>query len=345
MVEKGLKKIGDMQFLDTLHVKADTYLGVHQPSFSTLFRFSQGELRVGFYSRTCPQAESIVSSVVREATLSNPRTPALLLRMQFHDCMVEGCDGSILIDNGNAGERMATGNQGLGGFDVIDKAKAMLERVCKGVVSCSDIVALAARDAVFLRNGPFYQVPTGRRDGRVSDISHAANIPEAGDSIQLLKSKFRQKGLSDRDLVLLSAAHTIGTTACFFIETRLYNFTRGGGSDPAIDPDFLPKLKAKCPFRGDINVRLPLDPVTEETFDVQILRNIRDGLAVIESDARLYDDRATKRVVDSYIGQRGSSAFGQDFAEAMVKMGNIGVKTGSQGEIRRICTAVNGVPL
>ncbi|WKA10402.1 hypothetical protein VitviT2T_027974 [Vitis vinifera] len=307
--------------------------------------FSQGELRVGFYSRTCPQAESIVSSVVREATLSNPRTPALLLRMQFHDCMVEGCDGSILIDNGNAGERMATGNQGLGGFDVIDKAKAMLERVCKGVVSCSDIVALAARDAVFLRNGPFYQVPTGRRDGRVSDISHAANIPEVGDSIQLLKSKFRQKGLSDRDLVLLSAAHTIGTTACFFIETRLYNFTQGGGSDPAINPDFLPKLKAKCPFRGDINVRLPLDPVTEETFDVQILRNIRDGLAVIESDARLYDDRATKRVVDSYIGQRGSSAFGQDFAEAMVKMGNIGVKTGSQGEIRRICTAVNGVPL
>ncbi|KAL6315752.1 hypothetical protein AAG906_007178 [Vitis piasezkii] len=266
--------------------------------------FSQGELRVGFYSRTCPQAESIVSSVVREATLSNPRTPALLLRMQFHDCMVEGCDGSILIDNGNAGERMATGNQGLGGFDVIDKAKAMLERVCKGVVSCSDIVALAARDAVFLRNGPFYQVPTGRRDGRVSDISHAANIPEV-------------------------AAHTIGTTACFFIETRLYNFTQGGGSDPAINPDFLPKLKAKCPFRGDINVRLPLDPVTEETFDVQILRNIRDGLAVIESDARLYDDRATKRV---------------DFAEAMVKMGNIGVKTGSQGEIRRICTAVNGVP-
>ncbi|KAJ9675155.1 hypothetical protein PVL29_024203 [Vitis rotundifolia] len=221
----------------------------------------------------------------------------------------------------------------------------MLERVCKGVVSCSDIVALAARDAVFLRNGPFYQVPTGRRDGRVSDISHAANIPEVGDSIQLLKSKFRQKGLSDRDLVLLSAAHTIGTTACFFIETRLYNFTRGGGPDPAINPDFLPRLKAKCPFRGDINVRLPLDPVTEETFDVQILRNIRDGLAVIESDARLYDDRATKRVVDSYIGQRGSSAFGQDFAEAMVKMGNIGVKTGSQGEIRRICTAVNGVPL
>ena len=81
--------------------------------------------------------------------------------------------------------------------------------------------------------------------------------------------------------------------------------------------------------------------MTEDTFDVQILKNIRDGLAVIGSDARLYDDGSTKEVVDSYIGSRGSSAFGQDFAQAMVKMGNIGVKTTSQGEIRRICSAVN----
>lgn len=142
-------------------------------------------------------------------------------------------------------------------------------------------------------------------------------------------------------MVHVSAAHTIGTTACFFIESRLYNFTHDGGSDPAINPRFLPKLKAKCPFQGDINVRLPLDPVTEETFDVQILRNIRDGLAVIESDARLYDDAATRRLVDSYIGRSGSSAFEQDFAAAMVKLGSIEVKTGSQGEIRRICTDLN----
>ena len=56
-------------------------------------------------------------------------------------------------------------------------------------------------------NGPFYQVPTGRRDGRVSDISRAANLPDVDDSIQLLKSKFRQKGLSNKDLVLLSGIY------------------------------------------------------------------------------------------------------------------------------------------
>lgn len=52
---------------------------------------------------------------------------------------------------------------------------------------------------------PFYEVPTGRRDGRVSDISFAANLPDVDDSIRLLKSKFRQKGLSHKDLVLLSS--------------------------------------------------------------------------------------------------------------------------------------------
>lgn len=63
--------------------------------------------------------------------------------------MLKGCDGSILIKHDvNDDERFAGGNAGVGGFDVIDKAKSELERVCPGVVSCADIVALAARDAV-----------------------------------------------------------------------------------------------------------------------------------------------------------------------------------------------------
>ncbi|KAK3043788.1 hypothetical protein RJ639_000487 [Escallonia herrerae] len=292
---------------------------------------AQGQLKVGFYSKTCPSAESTVTSLVKEATSVNPRIPAVLLRLHFHDCFVEGCDGSILVDNVEDPERKAFANQGLDGFGEIETAKAQLEANCPGVVSCADIVALAARDAVNL-------VETGRRDGRVCNESLAAEIPDVNESIQVLKSKFMKKGLSDKELVLLSGAHTIGSTACFFMTTRLYNFNGKNISDPSINPKFLEELKAKCPMNGDANLRIPLDNVSSQTFDARIFRHIRDGFAVIASDARLYDDNITKRIVDSYVG---GSSFLQDFPKAMVKMGQIGVKTGLMGEIRRKCNSFN----
>lgn len=65
----------------------------------------------------------------------------------------------------------------------------------------------AVIDLYLKSHGPFYEVPTGRRDGRVSNISFAANLPDVDDSIELLKSKFKEKGLSDKDLVLLSGGN------------------------------------------------------------------------------------------------------------------------------------------
>ena len=105
--------------------------------------------RVGFYSDSCPNAETIVSAAVSDGLASNPRIAPGLLRLHFHDCFVHGCDGSVLI-NGTATEKTAPPNRGINGYEVIDDAKARLETECPNVVSCADILALAARDATVL---------------------------------------------------------------------------------------------------------------------------------------------------------------------------------------------------
>ncbi|ERN19914.1 hypothetical protein AMTRI_Chr11g157450 [Amborella trichopoda] len=304
---------------------------------------SSAQLRVNFYSRTCPTAEFIVLNAVVTAVRSDPTMAAALLRIHYHDCFVQGCDGSILIAK-TGSERDSPSHAGLRGFEVIENAKTTLEAMCPGVVSCSDIVALAARDSIVVSNGPNYQVPTGRRDGRVSAKADASNMPDAADPIQVLKKKFSEKGLSVTDLVLLSAAHTIGTTACFFLENRLYNFPPRGGADPSINPRFLPELQGICPKNGDVNVRLGLDRGSQFAFDKNFLDNVRQGFAVLQTDAELYQDVSTKAIVDSYFGFLSGLLgpnFNGDFVKSMVKMGQIGVKTGTDGVIRKNCSVLD----
>ncbi|CAK9329608.1 unnamed protein product [Citrullus colocynthis] len=302
-----------------------------------------GELRNGFYSFSCPKAESIVRKTVESYWKTDPTIAAGLLRLHFHDCFVQGCDGSVLISGGLA-ERNALPNIGLRGFQVIEDAKAELEAECPGVVSCADILALAARDAIDLSNGPSWPVPTGRRDGRVSSKSQAENLPSPLESIAVHKEKFAQKGLDEQDLVTLLGAHTIGQTDCLFFRYRLHNFTTTGNSDPTINPSFLTELKALCPKDGDATKRVALDKDSQFKFDLSFFNNIRDGNGVLESDQRLWSDDSTRSILQKFISPlRGllGLRFDYNFRKSMIKMSSIEVKTGTQGEIRRKCSRFN----
>ncbi|EEF50796.1 cationic peroxidase 2 [Ricinus communis] len=308
-------------------------------SATTLVR-GQGT-RVGFYSITCPNAESIIRSTVQTHFKTDPAIAPGLLRMHFHDCFVRGCDASILI-NGSNTEKTALPNLGLRGHEVIDDAKTQLEAACPGTVSCADILALAARDSVALTSGGSWLVPTGRRDGRVSLASEASALPGFTESIDSQKQKFAAKGLNTQDLVTLVGGHTIGTTACQFFNYRLYN-TTGNGSDPSISASFLPQLQALCPQIGDGKKRVALDTNSSNKFDTSFFINLKNGRGILESDQKLWTDASTRPFVQRFLGVRGLAAlnFNVEFGKSMIKMSNIGVKTGTDGEIRKICSAVN----
>ncbi|GLT48437.1 hypothetical protein SLA2020_220630 [Shorea laevis] len=322
------------------------FLSLFLQLLSLLFLFNptnaQG-LKVGFYEKTCPKVELIVKNVAADTMSKAPSLAGALLRMFFHDCFVRGCDGSILLDSPtNQSEKDAFPNLSLRGYQIIDRAKAAIEKECPGVVSCSDILALIARDVVAARNGPSWEVETGRRDGNVSIITDAfQNLPGPGFNISQLITRFQQKGLSVKDLAVLSAGHTLGVSHCFSFSNRLYNFTGKGinnDADPTLDPNYVAKLKVKCKPADNTTI-VEMDPGSFSTFDNDYYKLVTKRRGLFQSDAALLDNAETKAYVELHATQKES--FFQDFGVSMLKMGRIGVLTGTQGEIRKVCSKVN----
>ncbi|GKD91140.1 peroxidase N1-like protein [Tanacetum coccineum] len=191
--------------------------------------------------------------------------------------------------------------------------------------------------------GASWSVPLGRRDGLVSRATDTSSLPGFNEPINALITKFADKNLNTQDLVTLSGAHTIGTASCLTFSYRLYNYNNTNGPDPTIDAALLPTLRNLCPNGGDGTRRVTLDTGSVGRFDNSYYSNLRNRRGVLESDAALWNTPATQTLVNRFLGIRGLAGltFNVEFGRSMVKMGNIELKTGSQGEIRRVCTATN----
>ncbi|KAH7654027.1 Class I peroxidase protein [Dioscorea alata] len=313
------------------------------PSFFVLLLFllvgsSSANLSTNFYSSSCPNVFSIIKPVVKSAISAQARNGASLLRLFFHDCFVNGCDASVLLDDTPTfrGEKTAPpNNNSIRGFDVIDKIKARVEKACPGVVSCADILAIAARDSVVILGGPNWNVKVGRRDSRTANFSAAStDIPPPTSNLSRLIANFSSQGLSVKDMVALSGGHTIGKARCVSFRGHIYN-------DTNIDSSFAKTRQANCPRRVGVQDRnlAPLDRQTDKVFDNDYFKNLVVHKGLLHSDQELYNGVSTDSLVQTYASS--TNTFFSDFVTGMIKMGDVKPLTGSKGEIRKNCRRVN----
>ncbi|KAK3141066.1 hypothetical protein QOZ80_4BG0329180 [Eleusine coracana subsp. coracana] len=294
---------------------------------------------LGLGSNSCPSVEGIVRSAVEAALQQDIAIAAGLLRIFFHDCFPQGCDGSILL-TGSGSEQQLAPNLTLQprALQLIEEIRAQVHAACGPTVSCADITALATRDAVYASGGPSYAVSLGRLDSLAPAPSSAVfQLPQATSDASTLIGAFKSRNLSETDLVALSGGgHTIGRAHCSSFSNR-FSFTSGDNSSSSA---FVKKLAANC--SSFPNRQQELDVATPDVFDNNYFVNLQKGQGVLTSDQVLAGDWRTGWIVNGYAGNHWW--FYDQFRQSMIKLGNLKNTQQQQGEIRGSCYRPNNTP-
>jgi peroxidase len=126
--------------------------------------------------------------------------------------------------------------------------------------------------------------------------------------------------------------HTLGATSCFFVNKRIYP------ADAYIDPGFASQLQGTCPANMDVNKFVFFDQ-SVTTFDNNYFMMVQQKKGVLFSDSILYFDSSSQGIVDTFAADQ--NAFFNAFVNSMVTLGRLGLKTATNGEIRKNCFAAN----
>ncbi|CAH8355698.1 unnamed protein product [Eruca vesicaria subsp. sativa] len=331
-------------------------------------------LRYDYYGVSCPFAEKIIGNAVNEIYKARPGIAPSLIRLLFHDCFIEGCDASVLLDadESQSSEKEAPPNLSLKALDVIASIKSELEGTCPGVVSCADILVMSTREALALAGGPSYTLKTGRKDSLFTfkDIAER-ELPSPRSTLSQILASFASRGFSAQETVTLLGAHSIGITHCTFFKDRLYNFSGTDNPDPELNPGFLQELKTKCPFsasasspspcpdtgfapslsasdyHGNYGLTSENDGVIDLSFNneggplnfgTRYYRRLLQNKGVMYADQQLMASEETATWVRAYSSD--PLLFRRDFIKAMVKLSSYHVLTGPLGQVRTNCSKV-----
>lgn len=148
-----------------------------------------------------------------------------------------------------------------------------------------------------------------------------------------------------------AGAHSIGESKCLNFGERLCNQDGTGAADPRLNVSLFIELVSTC-ISGDPNdnsfptpcnvsplTAVSLDSDSPNVFDNGFYKNVMLKRGLLSTDAALLEDNTTKDLVQAYA--QNQELFFQDFKRSMIKLSNLAVLSGIQGEIRRNCSMQN----
>ncbi|KAL6899103.1 hypothetical protein ACP4OV_005761 [Aristida adscensionis] len=310
------------------------------------------------------EVQAAVRKEVENAIRSSPRVGAALIRLLFHDCWVNGCDASVLLDetptDGTNTEKKAVNNIGLAGFDLIDTIKSKVG----DDVSCADIIVFAARDAASILScgNITYSVAGGRRDGVLSSAAVAdANLPASTFNFTELRDNFAApnggRNFSVEELVALTGAHSIGVAHLSSYADRLVNETAtpiddqysaalnkttpvdqlGQGNNPTVHNNVRDETDEFQKDAGYDPVAIGVNP-RRNVLDNSFFPNTLQNKVLFKSDWVLRTDPGAAKKLNEYAGN--PRQWSSDFAAAMAKLSNQPA-VGNNLEIRKNCRSTN----
>ncbi|KAG9140299.1 hypothetical protein Leryth_023938 [Lithospermum erythrorhizon] len=280
-----------------------------------------------FYDTVCPNLESIIREHLRIVLKEDVSQAAGFLHMYLQDCFSQGCDASVLLKGPSPSLRPLV-------LKAISDLGNIVRKECGRVVSCADIITIATRDAIYLAGGPDYAVPLGRRDSKtIQTIKDTTKLPfpSTSSDTSAILGYFEQINWDATDAVAISGAHTFGLSHCSNFNFRLYP-----NLDPTMDRRYATLLRETCEPCSISMVAL--DIRSPNRFDNKYYVNLMNRQGLFTSDQTLYDDVRTRDIVTSFATNQ--SLFFEKFVHVIVKMGQMGVLTGEQGEIRDDCSAL-----
>ncbi|KAJ6895276.1 cytosolic ascorbate peroxidase [Populus alba x Populus x berolinensis] len=234
------------------------------------------------YSKAVGKAKKKLRSLISEKSCA-----PLMLRIAWHSA---GTFDVKTKTGGPFGTMRYSAELAHGANSGLDIAVRLLEPIKEQfpILSYADFYQLAGVVAVEITGGPEVPFHPGREDK--PEPPPEGRLPDATKGSDHLRDVFGHMGLSDKDIVALSGAHTLG---------RCH--------------------KERSGFEGPWTAN-PL--IFDNSYFKELLGGEKEGLLQLPSDKALLSDPIFRPYVDKYAADE--DAFFADYSEAHLKLSELG---------------------